>query len=73
MAIDAPNRKVNVGLAAGAVMTILAWASKAFGGPEITAEVALSGSTLIVFILQYMVPEPPDAEVLPPPETKPNA
>jgi hypothetical protein len=71
MAIEAPNRKVNVGLAAGAIMTILAWASKAFGGPEITAEVALSGSTLIVFVLQYLVPEPPDPEILPPPKEAP--
>jgi hypothetical protein len=52
-------------------MTILAWASKAFGGPEITAEVALSGSTLIVFVLQYLVPEPPDPEILPPPKEAP--
>jgi hypothetical protein len=71
MAIEAPNRKVNVGLAAGAIMTILAWISKAFGGPEITAEVALSGSTLIVFVLQYLVPEPPDPDVLPPPKEIP--
>lgn len=56
MPVEKPSRKVNIGLAAGATMTILAWLSKAFGGPEIPAEVALSGSTLIIFILQYMVP-----------------
>lgn len=73
MAIEAPNRKVNVGLLAGAVMTVLAWISKTYANIEIPAEVALAGSTIIVFILQYMVPEPPDADVLPPPESKPNA
>ena len=66
MAIETPNRKVNVGLAAGAAMTIFAWVSKAYAGVEITAEVALSGSTLIVFILQYCIPEPSD----PTPEPK---
>lgn len=56
MALQAPSRKVNVGLAAGAAMTILAWASKVFGGVEIPAEVALAGSTILLFILQYCVP-----------------
>lgn len=58
MPVQPPSRKVNVGLAAGATMTILAWASKAFGGVEIPAEVALAGSTILVFILQYFVPNP---------------
>lgn len=51
-----PNRKVVVGVAAGAAMTIIAWASKAFAGVEIPAEVALAGSTVIVFFTQYFVP-----------------
>jgi len=66
MAIQAPNRKVTVGLVSGAIMTIVAWASKAYAGVEIPAEVALAGATLINFILQYFVPnasleEPPSA------------
>jgi hypothetical protein len=60
MAIQAPDRKVNVGLVAGALMTIVAWASKQYAGVEIPAEVALAGATVIVFMLQYMVPNPPD-------------
>lgn len=68
MTIDAPNRKVNVGLAAGAIMTILAWISKTYAGVEIPAEVALAGSTVIVFCLQYLVADPPDPDVLPPPK-----
>lgn len=51
-----PNRKVLVGAAAGAGMTILVWISKAFFGVEVPAEVALAGATVIVFILQYTVP-----------------
>lgn len=71
MAIEAPNRKVNVGLVAGAVMTILAWISKTYVGVEITAEVALAGATVIVFCLQYIVPDPPDPSILPPLEKSP--
>lgn len=51
-----PIRKVVVGAAAGAFMVIVAWASKQFAGVEIPAEVALAGSTVLVFIVQYMVP-----------------
>lgn len=71
MAIEAPNRKVNVGLAAGAVMTVLAWISKTYAGVEIPAEVALAGATIIVFILQYAVAEPPDPAILSPPKETP--
>ncbi len=56
-----PDRKVTAGLMAGAVMTILAWVSKTFAGVEIPAEVALAGSTVIVFFLQYYVPNPPES------------
>lgn len=56
-----PDRKVTTGLLAGAVMTILAWASKTFAGVEIPAEVALAGSTVIVFFLQYYVPNLPES------------
>jgi hypothetical protein len=51
-----PNRKVVVGAFAGAAMTILAWCSDAFLGVKIPAEVALAGSTVIVFVVQYFVP-----------------
>lgn len=55
-----PSRKVTVGLVAGSVMTILAWASKQYAGVEIPAEVALAGATVINFILQYVVPNAPE-------------
>lgn len=56
MPVQAPSRKVTVGLVAGSVMTILAWASKQYAGVEIPAEVALAGATVINFILQYVIP-----------------
>lgn len=66
MAIQAPNRKVTIGLVSGSIMTILAWASKQYAGVEIPADVALAGATVINFGLQYFIPdasseEPPSA------------
>jgi uncharacterized membrane protein YGL010W len=55
--IDQPKRKITAGLLAGAVMTILAWTSKEVAGIEIPAEVALAGSTVITFLIQFIVPE----------------
>jgi hypothetical protein len=60
MAVQTPDRKITVGLVAGSVMTILAWASKQYAGVEIPAEVALAGATVINFLLQYMVPNAPE-------------
>lgn len=56
MPVQTPSRKVTVGLVAGSVMTILAWASKVYAGVEIPAEVALAGATVITFALQYLIP-----------------
>lgn len=60
MAVQNPSRKVTVGLVSGAVMTLIAWTSKAYAGVEIPAEVALAGATVINFILQYVVPNAPE-------------
>jgi hypothetical protein len=63
MAIETPDRKVTVGLAANAIMIVLAWISSAFFGATIPGEVALAGSTIILFALQYFTPNKgkPDA------------
>jgi hypothetical protein len=61
--IQAPNRKVTVGLVSGAIMTILAWASKQYAGVEIPADVALAGATVINFALQYFIPDSTSEEV----------
>lgn len=60
--IQAPNRKVTVGLVSGSLMTILAWASKQYAGVEIPADVALAGATVINFALQYFIPDSPSEE-----------
>jgi hypothetical protein len=52
-----PTRKVAIGGAAGAVATIVVWASKAFGDVEVPAEIAVALTALITFGLQYMVPD----------------
>lgn len=52
-----PTRKVAVGGAAGALATIICWASSAFGGVEIPAEIAVAITALVTFALQYVVPE----------------
>jgi len=59
--IQVPDRKVTIGLMSGAVMTILAWASKQYAGVEIPAEVALAGATVINFGLQYFIPSAVEA------------
>lgn len=53
--MEAPSRKVNAGLVAGAVMVITAW-GLGLAGIEVPAEVALAGQTLIVGFIQYWVP-----------------
>jgi hypothetical protein len=52
-----PSRKVAVGGAAGALATIICWASAAFGGVEIPAEIAVAITALFTFALQYAVPD----------------
>lgn len=61
--MQVPNRKVTVGLVSGAIMTILAWASKQYAGVEIPADVALAGATVINFALQYFIPDASSEEV----------
>jgi hypothetical protein len=52
-----PTRKVAVGGAAGALATIICWASSAFGGVEIPAEIAVAITALVTFALQYVISE----------------
>lgn len=49
-----PTRKVAVGGAAGAIATIVVWASKAYAGVEIPAEIAVALTALVTFALQYI-------------------
>ena len=54
--LQAPDRKVNVGAINGAIMAIIAWAIGEFAGVNIPAEIAIAGSTVIGFILAYIIP-----------------
>lgn len=52
-----PSRKVAYGGIAGALATIICWGSKAYGGVEIPAEIAVALTALFTFALQYTIPE----------------
>ena len=53
---DLPQRKVAAGGIAGALSSIIIWAMKEYGGVEVPAEIAVAITTLVVFGLQYFVP-----------------
>lgn len=55
MPIQAPQRKVTAGFAAGSCVTIALFIAKKFG-LEVDADTALAANTLFLFILQYLVP-----------------
>jgi putative flippase GtrA len=54
--LQAPDRKVNVGAINGAIMAIIAWAVGEFAGIKIPPEIAIAGSTVIGFVLAYLIP-----------------
>lgn len=56
-----PHRKVNAAALAGGVSIILVWAIKEFSGHAIPGEVASGLTTVLSFIVSYLVPEA-DAE-----------
>jgi len=51
-----PQRKVVAGGVAGAVSTIAVWAVEQFGGITIPADIALATYTVVLFAIQYYVP-----------------
>lgn len=58
---NAPTRKVAIGGMAGALATIIVWASSAFGGVEVPAEIAVALTAIFTFIIQYLVPDAREA------------
>jgi hypothetical protein len=52
-----PTRKVGVGALAGAVIAIAIWATKAFAQVEVPADVAVAGTVIVTFGLQWLVPD----------------
>ena len=54
--METPDRKVNVGMFTGALAAIAAWAAAEFAGITVPAEIGIAASTVLSFIVQYMVP-----------------
>jgi flagellar biosynthesis protein FliR len=51
-----PARKVSVGAAVGALVTLVVWVIEAAGHTTVPAYVAVALSTLLTFIISYLVP-----------------
>lgn len=56
-----PARKVSVGAAVGALVTIAVWVIEAAGHTTVPAYVAVALSTLLTFIVSYLIP-PSDSD-----------
>lgn len=57
-----PTRKVTVGGLAGAISVVLIWVVNSFWLPEgkaIPAEIASAITTILTFVVSYLIPEPP--------------
>ena len=52
-----PTRKVGSGALAGALSIVLVWVIQTYGGQQIPAEVASAGTTILSFIVSWLVPE----------------
>ena len=50
-----PTRKVNVGVLAGAIVSVLAWGAGQLGHP-IPGEVGAGLTTIITFVTSWLVP-----------------
>ena len=61
--METPDRKVTIGLAANALMSLFAWVLKLGFGIEMPGEMVLSGATVLLFALQYLVPNAPPPAV----------
>lgn len=52
-----PTRKVGAGALAGALSVIIIWVVVAFGGIDVTPEVASAFTVVLTFFVSYYVPE----------------
>lgn len=57
-----PQRKVVAGGVAGALSAIAVWACEQFGGIKIPADIALSVYTVLLFGIQYLLPNAGDSK-----------
>ena len=61
MASAKPARKVSVGALVGAVVTLLVWLIETIGKITVPAYIAVALSTLLTFIISYLIP-PADSD-----------
>jgi len=52
-----PTKKVQAGIAAGALAAIVTWGVKQWGHVEVPAEIGVALSTIFTFVVQYIVPD----------------
>lgn len=52
----APTQKVTAGILAGAITTIGIWALKSFAKVDIPGEVSAAITTVLTFLVSYLVP-----------------
>lgn len=52
-----PTRKVGSGALAGALSILLVWAAKQWGQVEIPGEAGAAITTVLTFVVSYLVPE----------------
>jgi hypothetical protein len=60
----APARKVWVGAAVGALVTIIVWLIETIGKITIPAGVVVAFNTVITFIVSYLIPPAEDDQVV---------
>jgi len=54
--VQNPDRKVTIGALGGALGVLTVWGVGAFAGFVVPAEPAMAAQVLIIFVLQYVVP-----------------
>jgi len=52
-----PTNKVQAGILAGGIVAVLSWAAKTFAHVDLTVEAGIGLSTVITFVVQYLVPD----------------
>lgn len=59
-----PARKISVGAAVGALVTIIVWLIESIGHTTVPAYIAVALSTLLSFVVSYLVPPSPNDQVV---------
>ncbi len=59
-----PARKVTVGALSGAAATIIVWLIEMIGKTTVPAAVAIAITTVVTFVISYLIPPSPDDQVV---------